>query len=56
MTDKEAIKMLLNIAEKYELSAKEKGAILTAIGMLGWSSLSEGRLKALKKKAYRDLE
>ena len=35
---------------RYPLSAEEKEAVTTAIGMLSWGSLGKSRLKAQKAK------
>ena len=35
---------------KYSFGAQEKQAILTAIGVLSWTSLAKSRIKNLKEK------
>lgn len=56
MEDKEAINILIHMIEKYSLSGKEKESVLTAIGILSWSKLGEGRIKSIIKaqKAKRE--
>lgn len=49
MTDKEAIEILQRMMGKDSVTVEEKEAILTAIGILGWSTLAEGRMKSLKR-------
>lgn len=57
MEDKKAINILIGLQEKYSLTAEEKEAVLTAIGVLSWTSLGESRMKRIIKsyKAKRDL-
>jgi hypothetical protein len=49
MEDKVAINKLKGLLEKYPLDEEEKEAVLTAIGILAWTKLTEGRMKNLKK-------
>lgn len=49
MEDKVAIDLLKGLLEKYPLDEEEKQAVLTAIGILGWSKLMEGRVNSMKK-------
>lgn len=49
MEDKEAIEILKLLLEKKILSAKEKEALLTAIGILSWSALGQSRIKNIAK-------
>ncbi|MEI6296530.1 MAG: hypothetical protein WCO84_02670 [bacterium] len=56
MKDKEAATILLNLAQKYPLTKEEKEAISSAIGILSWSSLAEGRIKSIKKNQKKNLE
>ena len=49
MEDKEAIEVLKRLLEKYPLDESEKEAIREAIGILGWSKLSEGWMQRMKK-------
>lgn len=59
MEDKEAIAILTQLIERYSLTDKEKAAIQTAIGGLGWTKLGKARLKniirARKSERDRDL-
>ena len=50
MEQKKAIHILIKMLEKYPLEAEEKEAVLTAIGVLGWTSLSRSTIKALREK------
>lgn len=50
MEHKEAVTTLISLMGKHSLNAEEKDAVLTAIGVLSWSSLAKGRIKALKAK------
>ena len=52
MDDKQAIAVLTALLKKPFLTDEEKEAVLTAVGILSWSKLSESRIKALK--ANRD--
>lgn len=49
MEYKKAINILLKIMDKPSLNAKEKEAILTAIGTLDCGSLAENRFKGMVK-------
>ena len=49
MKDKKAVALLLKLQDKYSLNAEEKEAVLVAIGILGWTSLAEGKIKELGK-------
>jgi len=59
MTDKKAINVLKAMLDKGTLSAEEREAVLAAIGVLGWTSLAESRIKSLaksrKEKRDRDI-
>jgi len=46
----QAIAILRGMIGRYPLSAEEKEAVTTAIGMLSWGSLGKSRLKAQKAK------
>jgi hypothetical protein len=56
MEYKEAVEILISMVEKRSLSAKEKQAVLTAIGVLGWAALSKSRIKSLKAKREKNAE
>ena len=49
MSDKQAIGILSELIDKYPLEESEVRAIKTAIGILSWSTLIEGRMKSIKK-------
>ena len=42
--------ILIKMIDKYSLEGEEKEAVLEAVGMLSWASLSQSRLKNLKEK------
>ncbi len=46
MEDKEAATILMKLLDKHLLSGKEKEAVLAAIGVLGWTTLSKSKIKA----------
>ncbi|MCL5435763.1 MAG: hypothetical protein M1275_01650 [Patescibacteria group bacterium] len=50
MDHKQAAKILVELVKRGRLSAKEKEAVLTAIGVLSWSYLAETRLEVRKAK------
>ena len=52
MEYQEAIGILKSLLERHSLDAREKEAVMTAIGVLSWGALSKSRLKA--QKANRD--
>jgi hypothetical protein len=56
MEHRKAADILMNLEKKYPLSDEEKKAVMTAIGMLGWSSLSRSRMKAQKSKREKNTE
>lgn len=45
-----AIAILKSLLDRYPLSADEKEAIMTAIGVLSWGALAKSRIKAQKAK------
>ena len=47
-----AIIILKSLLEKHPLSAEEKEAVMTALGVLSWGSLAESKRK--EQKAKRD--
>ena len=53
MNDKEAIEVLKEMLKKYSLTEKESEAVHEAIGMLAWSSLTEGKLEQMRKAKER---
>jgi len=56
MEYKEAMAILQALLERHQLGAEEKEAVVTAIGVLSWASLSESRLKAQKAKRDKSAE
>lgn len=56
MDDKKAIEILLNLLNKYPLNDEEKEAVRSSVGILSWTSLAQGRAKAIKKKRDKDIE
>jgi len=54
--DKEAINILTRMLDKHPLSAEEKEAISAAIGILGWASLAESKMKARKDKREKSVK
>lgn len=49
MNDKKAIEVLTVLLHKYPLTGEEEEAVRLAIGILGWSTLAEGKGKAMRK-------
>lgn len=56
MEDKEAVKILLEMIEKYPLTEEEKEAISAGAGVLAWTSLSQSQIKARKAKKAKEIE
>lgn len=60
MEDKEAIEILIRLLDEYPLSEKEREAIQTAVGALGWTKLAKGRMqniiRARKAKREKDIK
>ncbi|MDD5127336.1 MAG: hypothetical protein PHR43_04485 [Dehalococcoidales bacterium] len=52
----EAIEILKKLLKKQSLTAEEKEAITTAIGVLSWGSLAKSRLKAQKARREKSAE
>ena len=50
MEYQKAATILKDLLEKGSLSAEEKEAVFTAIGVLSWASLSQSRVKAMGEK------
>ena len=51
-----AIAVLKTMLEKHPLSAEEKEAVMTAIGVLSWGSLAESRRKEQRAKRDKSTE
>ena len=56
MEHKEAIEILKRLLEKHQLNTEEKEAVMTAIGILSWTSLSKSYIKAQKAKRDKATE
>ncbi len=50
MEYQKAIAVLKSLLDRHPLDAEEKEAVMTAIGVLSWGSLSKSKLKAQKAK------
>jgi hypothetical protein len=56
MEYQKAITILKSLLGKHPLDAEEKEAVMTAIGLLIWASLSKSRIKARKAKRDKSTE
>ena len=56
MEHKKATDILIRLLDKHALDTEEKEAVMTAIGVLGWTSLSKSRINAIKTKRDRKYE
>ena len=56
MEYKKAIAILKSLLDRQSLDAEEKEAIMTAIGILSWGSLSQSKIKAQKAKRNKNAE
>ena len=56
MEHKEAMDILQELVKKGNLTDSEKEAVTTAIGILAWTTLSKGVVKARKAKRDKSLE
>ena len=56
MEYKKAVNILISLLDRHSLDDEEKEAVLTAIGVLGWVSLSKSRMKALIKAKKAKLD
>jgi len=56
MEYQKAIAILKSLLDKPSLDAEEKEAVITAIGVLSWGSLSESKRKAQKAKRDKSTE
>lgn len=50
MDYQKALSILKSLLDKPSLSAEEKEAVMTAIGVLSWGSLAKSKLRAQKAK------
>ena len=56
MEHKEAMNILQELVKKGNLTDSEREAVITAIGVLSWTTLSKGVVKARKAKRDKSLE
>jgi hypothetical protein len=56
MEYQKAITILKRLLDKHPLNAEENEAVITAIGILSWSSLSKSKIKAQKAKRDKSTE
>jgi len=56
MEYQKAIAILKSLLDKHPLDAAEKEAVMTAIGLLSWGSLSKSITKARKAKRDKSTE
>ena len=56
MEYEKAIAILKSLLDRRSLNAEEKEAVLTAIGVLSWGSLSKSKIKAQKAKRDKSTE
>jgi hypothetical protein len=56
MEYQKAITILKSLLGKYPLDAAEKEAVMTAIGLLSWGSLSKSVIKSRKAKRDKSTE
>ncbi|MFA5317481.1 MAG: hypothetical protein WC369_08675 [Dehalococcoidales bacterium] len=56
MEYQKALAVLEKLLDKHPLEAEEKEAVLTAIGILSWASLSKSKIKAQKAKRDKSTE
>ncbi|MDO8568709.1 MAG: hypothetical protein Q7R57_08355 [Dehalococcoidales bacterium] len=56
MEYEKAIALLKSLLDKNSLDAEEKEAVMTAIGLLSWGSLSKSKTKAQKAKRDKSTE
>ena len=56
MEYQKATELLKNLCEKCPLTQEEKDAIIKAMGMMSWASLSESRLKSQKARREKSAD
>ena len=56
MEYQKAIAVLKSLLDRHSLDAEEKEALVTAMGVLSWGSLSKGKMKAQKAKRDKSTE
>lgn len=55
MEDTEAVQILKDMLKKYAFEGKEKEAILSAIGLMGWTKLIDSKIKDRKARRLKEL-
>jgi hypothetical protein len=53
MNDKQTLAVLVQILKNHPLSEEEITAIKSAIGLLSWTKLIEGKVQSIKKSRAR---
>ena len=56
MEYQKAIAILRRLLDRHSLDVEEKEAVMTAIGVLSWGSLSKSKIKAQKAKRDKSTE
>jgi len=56
MEYQKAIPILKSLLESRSLDSKEKEAVMTAIGVLSWGSLSQSKIKSQKAKRDKSVK
>lgn len=56
MDDEKAMKILMDLSNRYKLKKEEKEAIKEAVGILSWTMLSKKRMEMKKAKLKKDAE
>ena len=56
MEYQKAIAILKSLFDRHSLDAEEEAAVMTAIGVLSWASLSKSKIKAQKAKRDKGAE
>ena len=56
MEYQKAIAILKSLLDRHSLDAEEEAAVMTAIGVLSWASLSKSKIKAQKAKRDKSAE
>jgi hypothetical protein len=56
MEYQKAIAILKSLLDQHSLDTEEKEAVLTAIGVLSWGSLSKSKIKAQQAKRDKSTE
>lgn len=55
MDHKTAYNILVRLLDKHQLDEDEQQAVLTAIGVLSWTSLAKSRMESIKAKRDKKL-